>query len=219
MRRAAVFAYVLALVVFAAFAVPFVTHKRDQPAAVPDPPPLTQIALDQVDPGKSICISDIAVEEHSEVARFQLGTYGKPGPPLDIVVTGARGYRAAAREEGGYADNEIHSVAIQPPAGDQLVRVCIRNGGQTKIALNAADDFARSRARVTVAGQPVRATPTLAFYEAARRAIAERAPVTVERMATFRGPLGYEWLIWLVLALFVAGLPLGIGAVLWRDWR
>jgi hypothetical protein len=44
-------------------------------------------------------------------------------------------------------------------------------------------------------------------------------PASVERMSTFRGPLGHEWLIWLVLIAFVVVLPLGIGAALWRDWR
>jgi hypothetical protein len=218
MRRAAVLTYVVALAVFALFAVPFLTHKRDQPAAVPNPPPLTRIALDQVGPRASICISGIAMEQRSQVARFQVGTFGKPGPPLALVVTGSR-YRATAHERGGYADNTIHAVPIRPPSRAQLVRACIRNLGDKMIELYAADDNARSRARVTVGGEGVTATPTLAFYESSRRSIADRLPLTVERMSTFRGPLGHEWLIWLLLAAFVIGLPLGVGAVLWRDWR
>ena len=218
MRRAALLTYVLALVVFGAFAIPFITHDRDQPAAVPSPPPLKRIALDEVPPGASVCMSDIAIEQHSEQARFQVGTFGKPGPPLDVAATGA-GYRAVAHARGGYADNAVQALPIKPPPGDQLVRVCVRNRGGNKIALYAANDSARSRARVEVDGQAVRATPALAFYEASDRSIAERAPVTVERMSTFRGLLGHEWLIWLVLTAFVLGLPLGIGAVLWRDWR
>jgi hypothetical protein len=134
------------------------------------------------------------------------------------VLSGA-GYRAAAHARGGYADNAVQSLRIQAPPGDRLVRACIRNGGRGKIALYAANDSARSRARVSVDGRPVRPTPAFAFYEASKRSIAERVPATVERMSTFRGPLGHEWLIWLVLALFVVGLPVGIGAVLWRDWR
>lgn len=217
-RRAAIAAYAIALVVFGAFALPFVTHKRDQPAAVPDPPPLKRVALDVVPPGASICISDIAIEQRSEQARFQVGTFGKPGPPLDVVVTGA-GYRAGAHVRGGYADNVVQALAIRPPSTDQLVRVCVRNRGNDKIALYAANDSARSRARVDVDGKPLRATPALSFYEASDRSIAQRIPVTVERMSTFRGPLGHEWLVWLVLVAFVVVLPLGIGAVLWRDWR
>jgi hypothetical protein len=217
-RRAAIAAYAIALVVFGAFAIPFVTHKRDQPAAVPDPPPLKRVALDAVPPGASICMSDIAIEQHSQEARFQVGTFGKRGPPLDVVVTGA-GYRAGAHARGGYADNAVQSLPIRPPSTDQLVRVCVRNGGSDKIALYAANDSARSRARVDVDGKQLRATPALAFYEASDRSIAERMPASVERMSTFRGPLGHEWLIWLVLIAFVVVLPLGIGAALWRDWR
>jgi hypothetical protein len=218
MRRAAVVTYAVALLVFGGFAIPFLTRDRDQPAAVPNPPPLKRVALDDVPPRAAICISDIAIEQRSEQARFQVGTFGRPGPPLDVVVTGA-GYRAVGQARGGYADNAVQSVTIRPPSRDQLVRVCIRNRGSDKIALYAANDSARSRARVDVGGSPVRATPALAFYEASDRSIAERVPVTVERMSTFRGPLGHEWLIWLVFLAFVVLLPLGIGAALWRDWR
>ena len=46
MRRAALITYVLALLVFLVFAaVPFITRQRDQPAAVPDPPALSKVAL------------------------------------------------------------------------------------------------------------------------------------------------------------------------------
>jgi hypothetical protein len=217
-RRAAVAAYAIALVVFGAFAVPFITHKRDQPAAVPDPPPLERVALDVVPPDAAICVSDIAIEQHSQEARFQVGTFGRPGPPLDVIVTGV-GYRTATQVRGGYADNAVQALPIRPPSGDQLVRVCVHNRGSDKIALYAANDSARSRARVDVDGKLLRATPALAFYEASDRSIAKRVPITVERMSTFRGPLGHEWLIWLVLVAFVVVLPLAIGAALWRDWR
>lgn len=217
-RRIAVPTFAVALALFAIAAILFITRDRDQPAAVPNPPALKRVALDQLDPGATLCISDIAIEQRSQVARFRVGTFGKPGPPLDLVVTGA-GYRAAAHARGGYADNATQSLPIAPPSDSQLVRACIRNRGSDKIALYAANDSARSRARVTVDWASVRATPALAFYEARDRSIAERLPVTVERMSTFRGPLGHEWLIWLVLLVFVAGLPLGVGLVLWRDWR
>jgi hypothetical protein len=217
-RRIAVATFAIALAAFAIAAIPFLTHDRDQPAAVPNPPPLKRVALDQVDPGGTLCMSEIAIEQRSQVARFQVGTFGKPGPPLDVVITGA-GYRAVAHARGGYADNATQSLPIAPPRDDLLVRACIRNQGNDKIALYAANDSSRSRARVTVDGTSVRATPALAFYEARERSIAERVPLTVERMSTFRGLLGHEPLIWFVLILFVAGLPLGIGVVLWRDWR
>ena len=218
MRRAALITYVVALAIFGVFAIPFLTRERDQPAAVPNPPALKRIALDQVHSGGTICISDIAIEQHSQIARFQVGTFGRPGPPLDLVITGP-GYRAAAHARGGYADNATQSLPVVPPRDDVLVRACIHNRGSDKIALYAANDSARSRAQVTIDGRPVRATPALAFYEARDRSIGERVPVTVERISTFRGPLGHEWFVWLVLILFVAGLPLGIGYVLWRDWR
>lgn len=219
MRRAALITYVLALLVFLVFAaVPFITRQRDQPAAVPDPPALSKVALDEVAPRATLCIADIAAEPRSEVVRIEVGTFGKPGPPLDLTVKG-QGYRAVAHEPGGYADNLTHSIGIKPPPTAQLVRACVRNRGNGRIALYAANDSARSRAKVTVGAATVRPTPALAFYEARKRSIAERAPVTVDRIATFRGPLSHSWLIWIVLAAFVLVVPLGVGAALSRDWR
>jgi hypothetical protein len=219
MRRAAVATYAIALLAFVVFAaVPFLTRKRDQPAAVPDPPALSRVALDALAPRETLCIGGIAAEPHSQRARFQVGTFGKPGPPLDVVVTGA-GYRAAARQPGGYPDNAVQSLAIKPPPRAQIVRVCVRNGGGNRIALYAAGDSARSRARVTAGGMVLRATPALAFYEARKRTIAERVPLTVDRIATFRGPFSHAWIVWLALGAFVLVIPLGVGAALWRDWR
>src|SRR6476661_3902898 len=143
MRRAAVITYAVALLVFvAAVAIPFVARKRDQPAAVPNPPALSKVSLDEVAGGATLCISDIAAEPHSQVARFQVGTFGKPGPPLDLVVTGA-GYRTAARERAGYADNATHQLAVAPPPRAQLVRACIRNRGRNRVVLYSAGDSAR----------------------------------------------------------------------------
>jgi hypothetical protein len=219
MRRAALITYAVALLVFlAAVAIPFVARKRDQPAAVPNPPALSKVSLDEVAGGATLCIANIAAEPHSQVARFQVGTFGKPGPPLDLVVTGA-GYRSAAHERAGYADNVTHQLAIAPPPRAQLVRACIRNGGGRRIVLYSAGDSARSRAVVTVGGKTLRSTPALAFFESHRRSIAERVPLTVDRIATFRGPLSHAWIVWLVLVAFVLVLPLGVGVALWRDWR
>jgi hypothetical protein len=219
MRRAALVAFSAALVLFAIAAIPFVTREREQPASVPSPPPLSQVALDEIAPGGTLCMRDIAIEQHSQVARIQVGTFGKPGPPLTLAVSGPA-YRATARQEGGYADNEVHSLAITPPRDAQLVRVCLRNDGDDRIALYAAADSARSRAKVSVAGKRLRATPALAFYESRKQSIADRVGVTVERMTTFRGSLGHAtWPFWLVLVGFVIVIPAGAGLAIWRDWR
>jgi hypothetical protein len=223
MRRASALAIAVftgALLVFAiVLAIPFLTKERDYPAAITSPPPLLEVSLDDVAPGRRLCMSRITADAQSQVARFHVGTYGKPGPPLTLDVSGP-GYRATARVAGGYPDNLVQQVRLQPPASSLLVRACIRNDGRTKISLYSADDgHATSRAGVTVGGRPLIATPAFGFWEAKPHSIAARTPLTVHRIGVFRGPLGYTWVVWLVLALALVGLTAGLGLVLWQAFR
>jgi hypothetical protein len=216
MRKPALIAFVVALIAVVAFeVVPWLGRERDFPAEIPNPPALQAISLDVVKGGQTICIKKIAAETHSREARFTVGTYKKPGPELELRVS-APGYRAVAHQPAGYADNSTLRLRIGPPPRAMLVTACIANRGTTKIALYAADDRARSRAAVDVDGKRVSATPALGFWEGREVSIGDRAGVTVERMATFRGFLGHTWLLWTLLALFCVGTPVALGLALWR---
>lgn len=219
MRSAALIAFVAGLVaVLVVEVVPWLGRERDFPAEIPNPPALQAISLDVVKGGQTICIKKIAAETHSREARFTVGTYKKPGPELELRVS-APGYRAVARQEAGYADNSVLRLRIAPPPRATLVTACIANRGRTKIALYSADDRARSRAAVAVDGKRLSATPALGFWEGRSVSVADRAGVTVERMATFRGFLGHTWLLWALLALFCVGMPAALGVALWRGFR
>lgn len=216
MRRAAVVTYAVAVLAFAGVAgVPWLTKKRDFPAAVTSPPPVDVVTLVVVPPRERVCMRDVALDPHGDQVRFKVGTYGKPGPPLAVSVRGA-GYDATGRLAAGYADNLEHSVAIARPPRSELATVCIRNGGRATIAFYGAHQRSQSRVLVDVGGEPVDASPMLAFYESRPVSIADRLTTTLSRMAVFRGPLGYPAVIWAILALFVVGVPLALGAALAR---
>src|SRR5689334_18243654 len=131
--RLALASYAVGLVVFAAFVVvPFVTKKRDIPAEVPSPPPLTAVAVVNL-PGMSrMCMTDLAISAESRVMHFKVGTYGKPGPPLGVSVQ-APGYSSRASVPSGFADNLQLSVPIARPPSGRLATVCIRNLGHKRI--------------------------------------------------------------------------------------
>lgn len=222
MRRAgALVAAAIFLAVLVAFTVvavvPYFTKKRDYPAAITSPMPLVTTAIDVVKPGQRLCTSGITIEQHSDVARFEIGTYSKPGPPVDVTIDGP-GYSLRRRIAGGYADNLVHQLPVTPAAHPLLARICFRNAGRTKMTLYAADDVARSRAGVTIDGHTLIATPAIGFWEARPVSIWNRLAVTVKRMTFFRGPLGYTALIWVVLVLTALGLTAGIAAVLVRGF-
>jgi hypothetical protein len=220
MRRPGVVAaltFAVGVIVFAvAVGLPFLTKSRDYPAAITSPPALAQVALDNVRAGARLCMSGVTIEPHSEVARFEVGTYGKPGPPLTFDLNGP-GYRSSVRVPAGYADNLVQNLRVRPPARSLIVRACIRNGGSTKIALYSSDN--RSRPIVTVGRSSLITAPAFGFWEAKPHTIASRASLTVQRMAVFRGPLGYPAVVWIVLALALLALTVGLAAVLWRAFK
>jgi hypothetical protein len=215
--------YLAGALLFAGFvAVPFLTKKRDIPAAVPSPPPLVAISLDDLPGGQTLCMSGIAISTESEQMRFRVGTYHRPGPPLAVTVTGS-GYRAAANVPAGYADNAKLAVAIPRPPGSRLVTACIGNRGRHMIAFYAAADRAESRARVSVAGKPIVATPTLTFNQRERSTVAGQAGAIAGRIAVFRGFLDHAWVVWLLALLALVAVPVlvagGLAAALRDQFR
>src|SRR3954447_6043885 len=218
MRRAALIAFVAGLAVAVVFeVVPWLDRERDFPAEIPNPPALTVLSLDVVPGGRTLCMRDIAADPHGREARFRVGTSHKPGPPLELTIT-APGYRTSARQTAGFADNATLGLPIAAPPRQTLVTACITNQGKRKIAIYAANDRARSRAAVTIAGKRVTPTPQFGFWERKPTTIADRAGVTVDRMATFRGFFGHTWILWTLLALFCVGMSVGLAVVLWRGF-
>src|SRR4051812_38282061 len=219
MRRTALIAFSVGLaLILVVEVVPWLGRKRDFPAEIPNPPALQVLALDVLPAGKRLCMREIAIERHARQVRFQVGTYFKPGPPLLLQIT-APGYRSASRLKAGYADNARLSLPVKPPPRDTLVTACFTNLGKRKIAFYAAaNDRAISRARVTVGGKPVQGSPAFSFWEGRSVSIADRAGVTVERMATFRGFLGHAWLLWALLGMFVLGMPAALALAVWRGF-
>jgi hypothetical protein len=215
MRKAAVAAFVVALAAFVAFAaLPFLTRTRDFPASITSPTPPTVVLLDDVRAGRRLCMNRIAIEPRSGVARFRAGTYMKPGPALTVAITGPS-YRFTKRIAAGYPDNQLQQIAVPHPRAAQLVTVCIRNDGKTKIALYSGGGRSQSRSQVSLGGKTLAATPAFGFWEAKRQSIAARAAVTGERITAFRGFLGHDWLVWTILVLALAALVAGPPVALW----
>jgi len=201
------------LAVFAAFAiaaaVPFATKKRDYPASIPQASPLFFTSVVKLRPGSEACFANAVMEERSEEMRFRVGTVRRSGAPLRVSIDGP-GYSQRLRVPGGYPDNLLHTLPVDPPARATPVRICIANDGRTRMDLYGAADRTRSRSRVRVDGRPVRPNVVIGFWERRDRSILERFPQTVERMAVMRAGVVGEWLIWPLAVLLVLGVPVAL---------
>jgi hypothetical protein len=211
--------YVVVMALFAAFvAVPFATKKRDIPAEVPSPPALRVPDLVVVRAAQRLCMAQVALSAQTRGARFAVGTYRRPGPPLDVTVR-APGYSAHAALRGGYADNTSPSVSLPAPKSSRIATVCVRNDGRHKVALYAASDSARSRVQPTLDGKPVFPTPALSLTEGRRVSLIDSAGVTAGRIAVFRGFLEHTWIVWLLAISVVVGVPVLAGVALVASQR
>ena len=225
MRRPALIAvalYVIGVALFAGFvAVPFATKHRQTPAEVPSPPPLRNIDLLNVGPGSRLCLTDLVVSAQARGMTFSLGTYRRPGPPLDTTIT-AGDYSSTRTVAGGYADNSAIQVPIPPPPSSRAAEVCITNRGKRKIAFYGSGlDPARSRVRAVLDNSYQGFTPTFTFTDG-DPSIAGNAGVTAGRIAVFRGFLDHAWIVWLLAVAMVAVVPVLVGVALaasGRQWR
>lgn len=202
--RSLVLGAVLLVAAAAIWAVPFLTREQEYAAVTPQPDPLFTQTDIPLAGGGEVCVDGAVLDAYSEVAHLR----PSGGPvPLELTLRGD-GYDAAARIDGTYADHELVRVAIEPPREPVATTICVRNLGDVRVRLAAADDRTNARRPTAVDGQPVPQNFVLLFSESEARSIAERMPLNLERASAFR-PVS-PVLLWPIVLLFAIGVPLGI---------
>jgi hypothetical protein len=204
-RNAAV-AFAAALIVIGAALVlaPNVVRDRARVDATPSPPPLSTVALVNVAGGQRACLSNVVLDSGSELARFTVGTYGRPGPRLDVTAAG-RHYAVAA----GFPDNAHLTVALAPPTRPVATTFCIANGGPRTIALYGSDELrTRSRVAVTVGGRPVAPDVTLTLDRRTSASVLDQLGDVVSRTTRWRPGVGRP-VVWALILLVLVAVPAG----------
>lgn len=219
-RRAALLAGLIGLVLIAVLLlVPFATKDRLLFGTFPQPQPVTEVALVELDGGQRACLDEAVVDEHSEVAQFRVGTYGRPSQPLRLTLTGA-GYRdAVGIRAADYADNDLLAVPVDAPDRATEVEICLANDGRRRVALYASADRTKTRSTTRMDGRAQDANFSIWFTEAAPASLADRAGTILERMEAFRPGFISTWMLWTLLALVVVGMPVALVLALDRALR
>jgi hypothetical protein len=175
--------------------------------ATPAPPPLSEIALVRLPGGERACLANVVLDPGSAVARFQVGTFRRPGPPLEVSAAGRR-YSV----RGGYRDNAPLAVTLTRPRAPVRTSLCIANRGRVPVALYASDEVrTRSRVVVTAAGRPVSPDVTLTLDRAQPRSVVDQLEEVVDHTARWR-PGVQPWFVWLLLVAVLLGVP-GLAAL------
>ena len=166
-------------------------------------------------PGQQVCQEPIVVPDADAAfdrIRFSLGTFSRPGPPIDVAVKAIDGrFEARGRLEGGYADRSrapTPSVAVGHVALiEQGLRVCLRNAGSTKVAVFGNGDLASRTSTATKDGKPAGADVTMVFERGESRSALSLVPRIFERASLWRASWTGAWTYWLLGALVLLAVP------------
>jgi hypothetical protein len=206
-RGPVLFAAALVVLGAAILLAPGLVRDRPRVDATPGPPPLSSVALVTVPGGRRACLGNVVLDPGSQLATFTVGTYGRPGPALD-VTTGGRRYRVAR----GFADNAHLTVALAPPPRATATTFCIANTGRRPIALYGSDELrTRSRETVTVGGRAVGPDVTLTLARRAPASVVGELGDVIANTTRWRPGVG-EPVVWALLVLVLLGVP---GLALW----
>jgi hypothetical protein len=101
-----------------------------------------------VPPGERLCQESEIVPPQSASVELSVGTYGRPGPPLEVSV----GDSSTGRRNGGYGDGWVRVPYSGPAAArdeaQAVPRVCVRNAGDRRVALAGKASHPVEAARV-----------------------------------------------------------------------
>jgi hypothetical protein len=211
MRRWAIAGAVVVFVLGLLLVVrPFVATPRDQPAEIPSPPSLLTTDTVQLKGGREACSRYAVAEHRSGVVRFKVSSPAGPAPAMSVHIFGP-GYDQTVPIPAGLLDTQTAQAPIPPPPTDVPVTICIRNAGPQAVGLFASSEQrSRSRSIAFVGKRSTGKSIWFAFYEPSGRAITERIPATIERMTVFRPHWVKAWMLWIVAALFLVGMPIGV---------
>jgi hypothetical protein len=157
--------------------------------------------------GQHACQDGELLPADTAAVRLTIGTYGLPGPPVQITFTGPHGESLtqgglAAGWRQGVVDIPVRHVS-NASAG---VRVCLRNSGPQSIAL--AGDLPDPGYRMEVGGSSVEGRLRYDYMRPGRESWLALLPTIVYRSTLGKADLvrHWAWAAALVLMLFAVAL-------------
>jgi hypothetical protein len=143
---------------------------------------------------------------------FSLGTYRRPGPPVDVTLRPARGGPVLAQGQlaGGYPDVDrapSQAVVVGHVSSRAPMRVCLRNRGPGKVAVYGNAGIASRTSSATVDGKAVQTDLNLRFERFEPRSLLSLAGAMARRAALFRASWFGAWTYALAALLVLVAVP------------
>jgi hypothetical protein len=170
-------------------------------------------AVAPLERGDRACQERIDASEDFSRVELQIGTYRRPGTPLELTVHEADGsgeVLGRGRLAGGYPDVSRPRIPVGTIEGDRQLAVCIEPVGRGRVALYGNAGIASPASELEINGRPLDADVTLVFHHAEERSRLAEMPDSFERAALFKAGWVGPWVFWLLLVAALVAVPLAL---------
>jgi len=180
----------------------------------------TQVAV-VLDPGERACQRPIDAAADARGVRFQVGTFGAPGPALAVQAGPPAGReRVTVLVPAGYADVTWQRASLGRGVFEgERIELCVLNRGDRRVALYGGPAQAARTSSAYAGDRRLTTDIALVFERARARSAVALVPTAFERATLWHPGWVGAWLFWLLLGALIAGIPLLLAAALARAFR
>jgi hypothetical protein len=168
-------------------------------------------------PGDRACQERIEVPEDFSSVALQIGTFRRPGVPLEVDVserTAAGPELRSGSLDGGYPDVSRQRVEVGEIDAGRQIAVCVENNGARRVALYGNSGVAAPFSPLRVRGRTVNNDLTLVFHRSEKRSLIAELPDTFSRASLFKAGWVGAWTFWLLGLAAVGLVPLVLALAL-----
>ena len=133
--------------------------------------PITFIS--NVDAGERVCQPDQDVPAGTGGVALRVGTFGKPGPRLELAIRERGRTIATGTRQAGWKEGDVAISVPELATRHEVTEVCVRNDGSETIAVAGGSG---SGAGAEVGGKPAAGAIRLTFLEPDKRSWYAFAP-------------------------------------------
>lgn len=184
--------------------------------------PGAQTSEFRVGPAQQACMTSVAVSPSSRVAEFRdrgPRGLGNTSPEIELLLSGP-GYQSRVRTGGGARTGHLNVVPIAPPAHTLVATACFVNRGQATAYLDGtAGTTTIPYSMIEIGGRRVSGEISLGLRERAHRSPFDLLSETFSHASNLTDGLMPAWLIWIIAALAVVGVPVGVFAAFYVALR
>ncbi|MDA0185153.1 hypothetical protein OJ997_32915 [Solirubrobacter phytolaccae] len=170
------------------------------------------VAVVPLDSGEYVCQAPIQMPDDAAFDRiaFVLGTDGRPGPAIDVIVQPfrAQGELGRGRLAADYTGRAVrHVVDVGHVDTDRPFQVCLSNDGPRKVSVYGNADVSARASSASMGPVPTNADIALVFERAESRSTLSLLGTMLDRAALWRASWVGGWFMILLAALVVLAVP------------